>query len=309
MKIAAIDLGTNTFHLLISEATEQSYRALTSKRVYVKLRDGGLQTRSITPAAQQRALEAMRIFKKLMDEYEVKHVRAVATSAMRNANNAATLLQTIQDQTGIAVEVISGTQEAAFTYRGVKEAVQFNQDIALIMDIGGGSVEFILCNAQKALWDQSFDIGAQRLLDTFHRHDPILPQELRRLEQYLEEKLSPLFEAIAPYQPNRLIGTSGAFETLLAMYKAKEQLPVHGQAPAQDLPLHHFEQLYQDIRYKSYQERLQVPGLFNKRVDMIVVSSTLIRFVLSKTNIPRITVSTYAIKEGLFFTTLEAAHQ
>ena len=306
MKLAVIDLGTNTYHLLIGEVNEQGYREIARKRAYVKLGEGGLQTGSIMPAAQQRALEAMVGFKKLIDEYKVDHVRAMATSAMRSASNAAVLIQTIKDHTDIEVEIISGAQEAALIYRGVKEAVQIGSDNDLIMDIGGGSVEFIICNAQKALWEQSFEIGAQRLVDTFHCHDPISPEELSKLEHYLEERLQPLFEAIALYQPTRLIGTSGAFTTLISIYKAKEQLFADLHAPAYDLPLHHFEQLYNDIRYKSYEERLQVPGLSNQRVDMIVISSALIQFVLSKTNISRITVSTYSLKEGLFFYTLEA---
>ena len=227
----------------------------------------------------------------------------------RSASNAAVLIQTIKDHTGIEVEIISGAQEAALIYRGVQEAAQIGSGNELIMDIGGGSVEFIICNAQKALWEQSFEIGAQRLVDTFHRHDPISSEELSKLEHYLEEKLQPLFEATTLYQPTRLIGTSGAFTTLISMHKAKEQLPADLHAITYDLPLHHFEQLYHDIRYKSYEERLQVPGLSNQRVDMIVASSALIQFVISKTSIARITVSTYSLKVGLFFCTLEASRQ
>ena len=112
MKLAVIDLGTNTYHLLIGEVNEQGYREIARKRAYVKLGEGGLQTGSIMPAAQQRALEAMVGFKKLIDEYKVDHVRAMATSAMRSASNAAVLIQTIKDHTDIEVEIISGAQDS-----------------------------------------------------------------------------------------------------------------------------------------------------------------------------------------------------
>ncbi|MEM7055279.1 MAG: exopolyphosphatase [Bacteroidota bacterium] len=307
MQIAVIDLGTNTFHLVIGEIAKQGYREVARKRVDVKLGAGGLQAGSITPAAQQRAIEAMVGFKRIIDTNKVGHVRAVATSAMRSASNAAVLIQTIKDYTGIAVEIISGSQEAALIYRGVKEAVQMSSANELIMDIGGGSVEFIIGNDQKASWKKSFEIGAQRLADIFHSYDPISPAALSKLERYLEEKLQPLFEASTLYEPTRLIGTSGAFTTLTSIYSAQKQLPLDPHATTHDLPLHHFEQIYHDIRYKSYEERIQIPGLSNQRVDMIVVSSALIQFVLSKTNISSITTSIYSLKAGLFFHALETA--
>jgi exopolyphosphatase / guanosine-5'-triphosphate,3'-diphosphate pyrophosphatase len=201
MKIATIDLGTNTFHLLIGEKTKQGYQEILKKRIYVQLGQDGFKNSCITPDAQLRALEAMISFKKLIDEYDIKHVYAVATSAIRNATNRAELIARIQEQTGITVNIISGTQEAMLIYAGVKETQAIGSELALIMDIGGGSVEFIVCNNQKSLWEQSFEIGAQRLLDRFHRHDPILPEELIQLEKYLEETLSPLLQAIETYNP------------------------------------------------------------------------------------------------------------
>lgn len=307
MHIAVIDLGTNTFHLVIGEIAEQGYREIAGKRVDVRLGAGGLQTGIITPAAQERAVEAMVGFKRIIDTNKVSHVHAVATSAMRSASNAAVLIQTIKDYTGIAVEIISGAQEAALIYRGVREAVQMSLANELIMDIGGGSVEFIICNAQKVSWKRSFEIGAQRLKDMFHSYDPISSAALSKLEHYLEGKLQPLFEASTLHQPTRLIGTSGAFTTLISIYNAKKQLSTDPHATTYKLPLSCFERIYHDIRYKSYEERIQVPGLSNQRVDMIVVSSALIQFVLGKTNISSITTSSYSLKVGLFFHALETA--
>lgn len=305
MKIAVVDLGTNTFHLLIGEQTKQGYREILKKRIHVQLGQGGFKTSTITPEAQLRALEAMVSFKKLIDEHDIKQVYAAATSAVRNAKNGKEFITRIQDQTGIVVNIISGTQESMLIYKGVRETQSIGPGVALIMDIGGGSVEFILCNGQKALWEQSFEIGAQRLLDNFHNHDPILPEELTQLEQYLEEALSPLLQAIKTYQPTKLIGTSGAFSTLVTMHQAQSEGQQLSQDIVYELPLNYINQAYQTIRYMTAAERLQIPGLAQERIDMIVVSSALIHFVLDKSRISHIVVSSYSLKMGLFSQALE----
>jgi exopolyphosphatase/guanosine-5'-triphosphate,3'-diphosphate pyrophosphatase len=315
MKIAVIDLGSNTFHLVIVDASNHKYQDLigqplekieiTRKRLYVRIGEGSLALGYITPAAKQRALNAMVEFREIIDDYKVDEIYAVATSAMRNASNTVEIVDSIQQLTNIPVEVISGAQEAALIYKGVKAAVKI-EETALIMDIGGGSVEFIICQPNKPLWAQSFEIGAQRLIDNFHYNDPIQPEDLLKLEAYLEENLQPLFHALEIYKPTRLIGSSGAFTTLISMYRTKEQLPVVDlETTAYELPLEKLIEIYKDIRYKNCEERLQIPGLSDQRVDMIVVSTALIYFVLNKSNIRKITASKYSLKVGLFFHALE----
>lgn len=305
MRIAIIDLGTNTFLLLIGETTAQGYKFIHQERIDVKLGEGSLQQKHLTPAAQKRALAAIEAFKKIMDEYAVDYVQAVATSAFRSANNAAALVQQIKDKTGVAIEVISGEQEAALIYQGVKAAANVEQGHALIMDIGGGSVEFIICDAQKALWQHSFEIGAQRLLDAFHCHDPILPEELLQMEAYLEVQLQPLFGATALYLPNKLIGASGTFETLVAMYRKREGLTFDTDITTHDIPLDQFDYIYELIRYKSREERLNLPWMPLNRVDMIVVACALIHFVLKKTHLTTMQYSAYSLRMGLFLNALE----
>ncbi len=113
------------------------------------------------------------------------HVQAVTTSAFRNASNAVMFMQQIKGKTGIEVEVISGEQKASLIYKDVSTAVKVDQGHALIMDIDGGSMEFIISDAQKAQWQHSFEIGVQGLSGAFHLHDPILPEELLHIEAYL----------------------------------------------------------------------------------------------------------------------------
>jgi exopolyphosphatase/guanosine-5'-triphosphate,3'-diphosphate pyrophosphatase len=307
MKIAIIDLGTNTFHIVIYETIDQApgYQEIARKRIYVSLGQDGIATAYIVPEAAARALNAMLEFRAMLDQHQVEKVYAVGTSALRNATNTAELISKIQQKTNISVEIISGQEEASLIYAGVKEAVTMTDETDLVMDIGGGSVEFILCNKNKALWQYSFEIGAQRLADQFHQQDPITPEALFQLDAYLEEKLNPLFEVIDRYQPTQLIGSSGAFAILFLVYAAKEKISIDAGATAAHLPVQKLIEIYHDIRYKTHQERIQVLGMPNQRVDMIVVSTSLIHFVLQRTGIQHLTVSKYALKEGLLFRALE----
>ncbi len=305
MKIAVIDLGTNTFHLLIGEYTNHQYREITKKRIYVHLGQGMEINSHISLEAQLRALEAMSTFKKILHEHDVKHVYAVATSAIRTAVNGQELIARIQVHSGIEVTIISGTQESMLIYAGVKATLALGSDISLIMDIGGGSVEFILCNDQEALWERSFEIGAQRLMEQFHTQDPILPDELRRLEAHLEKTLAPLFEAMDTYRPTQLIGTSGAFTSLVSIHRGQTASHSDPQAIIYTLPPNFIEEIYEDVRYKRAEERNQIPRLRHEKVDMIVVSSALIRFILHRSSISTMLVSNYDLKVGLFYQVME----
>ncbi|MDQ4140147.1 MAG: phosphatase, partial [Bacteroidota bacterium] len=172
-RIALIDMGTNTFHLLIAEIKpEGEPETLVKLKESVKLGQDGISLGAIAPDAVERALQTLTNFKVEIDKYDVSEVRAVATSAVRNAANGAKLTAAILKQTGIEVEVISGDREAELIYYGVKLALEIGSERSLIIDIGGGSVEFIICDGDTIFWKQSFEIGAQRLMDKFFINDP-----------------------------------------------------------------------------------------------------------------------------------------
>ena len=155
--IAVIDLGTNTFHILIAEVTEpHNYRIVHRLRIPVMIGKGGINQGLITEEGQERALAALQQFAALIRQYEVQQVRATATSAFRNARNGKALVQRIREETGIRIEVIDGMQEAEYIFGGVQEALSLDHEPILIMDIGGGSVEFILSSDQQVRWKQSF---------------------------------------------------------------------------------------------------------------------------------------------------------
>lgn len=301
-KVATIDLGTNTFHLLVAELNERdTFQVIHHERIPVLIGRGGINQGIIIPEAQERALDALRHFRTQLNSLSIalENVHCTATSAFRNAKNGQELAEKIVEETGIKVDIIPGDREAEYIYYGVRDAVSLGDQYALIMDIGGGSCEFILCNQDKILWKQSFEIGAQRLLDRFDIQDPISQENIKALHKYFSEILKPLTQIIDQYQPRTLVGASGTFDTLSDIYALEAQLSVPEDATERPLTYEAFQKMLQDFSQKARPERLSIPGMIEMRVDMIVVASWLIHFVLEEYQIRDIRISSYALKEGL----------
>lgn len=301
MRKAVIDLGTNTFHLFIVEINDLELKALYKEKIAVKLGQNGISKGKIAADAMKRALHALGIFKNVLDQFEVEVVMGTATSAIRNAKNGKELVDKIFEQTGIQIEVISGEREAELIYKGVKSAMDIGTDNQLIMDIGGGSVEFILGNNEEMLWKQSFEIGAQRLLDRFHLTDPMPAQSLEEIFEFLDRELASLRAAIKAYRPQSIIGCSGTFDTLCQIYNASKGLASKDKPIVQSLPFKDYRDIHRDLLIKNTAERLAIPGMVSMRVDMIVVASCLISYVTEHIQTEKIMASSYALKEGLLY--------
>lgn len=305
-KFAVIDMGTNTFHLLIAKKEGKGISVLWKEKVSVKIGQGGINDGYITGPAYKRALETIDYFKGKIDKEKVKGIFATATSAVRNAKNGANLVKEIKERSAIEVKVISGEVEAELIYYGVKYAVDLGKDISLIMDIGGGSVEFIICNEDNIFWKASFEIGAQRLIDKFQKSDPIAPEDIQSVISFLDEKLQPLFEACKKFKPCFLVGSSGSFDTICDIDIQRKGLKFQMEDQKEySLDFDSFEKIFQLLLSKNREERLLVPGMVEMRVDMIVIGGILIFFILSQIEIRDIKVSTYALKEGVLFKVLE----
>ncbi len=302
MKQAIIDLGTNTFHLLIAEKIDNGYQTLFRESRPAKLGMGGINQGVITGEATERALVVLRYFREVLDQYGVDpaQVAAIGTSAIRVAGNQVEFVERVRQEIGIEIRVISGDQEADYIYRGVRAAGALDEQTALVMDIGGGSVEFILGNQTRIFWKQSFEIGGQRLLERFMRTDPISPGSIDKLNDYFREQLLPLANAIHQYQPVVLAGSSGSFDTLVDMWFMHEKghLPPPHQSTF-DLSIAEFYRLYELLVSRTQTERMQLPGMIELRVDMIVVAVCLIDYVLRTYGIDQIRTSTWSLKEGV----------
>ncbi len=291
-----IDMGTNTFHLLVVERNASGgWDPVLKKRTYVKLAEEGIQR--IGARAFARALSALQHFKEALDQLgiPVQAAKAFGTAALRTAENAGELIQAIETQTGIRAEVISGDREALLIHKGVKRAVPFPKNRVLIMDIGGGSVEFILCDQEQVFWQQSFPIGVAVLLQRFHKADPITSAEVETLEGYLDTTLEPLWEALERFPAATLIGASGTFDVIdLFLLDPLEKPETYGY-----IEISAFEPLYQQFIRSTLAERNEMEKLPKERVEMVIVALVLVRYVLKKAGIREIYTSTYALKEGM----------
>jgi exopolyphosphatase/guanosine-5'-triphosphate,3'-diphosphate pyrophosphatase len=269
------------------------------ERLAVKIGMGGINQQMILPEAIERAVLAMQSFKNTINKFKVQEVFAFGTSALRNAKNTQAVLHEIKSITDIDVEVISGDREADFIYRGAASALDLGTENSLILDIGGGSVEFIIGNNKGICWKASVDIGAQRLLEKFQQHDPIHTDEIEALEVHFDKKLGALFNALTKYKPQILVGSSGTFDTLSDIFCAQHHILKSPEEIETALSLEGFHEIYSNLLIRNRKERMEIPGMIEMRVDMIVVACCLINYILKNHHFNRIRVSTYALKEGV----------
>jgi exopolyphosphatase / guanosine-5'-triphosphate,3'-diphosphate pyrophosphatase len=296
--VAIIDMGTNTFHLLIAEISSKP-KILLRDREAVKVGKGGINKNMIPPDGFERALNTIRKFKSTIDQYGVRKTLAFGTSAIRNATNGHELIKAIQTSTGIDSRVIDGNEEAELIFGGVKTAMDLGIENSLVVDIGGGSVEFIIGDSSGIKWKRSFEIGGQRLLEEFQKFDPIGSDEVKALEAFLQVQLEPLAEQLSQFNPTTLVGVSGTFDTLSEMFCARNGLPYYEHDSETPLEISAFPSIYKDILSHDRAGRLLLPGMIEMRVDMIVVACVLANFVLNMHSFRNVRVSTYSLKEGV----------
>ncbi|RYG22173.1 MAG: exopolyphosphatase [Chitinophagaceae bacterium] len=292
MKIAIIDLGTNTFHLLIAETGEQEPKILYKTNKPVRLGEDITKANLIIPTAFERGIECLKEFKETIDQFGVEKVKAIATSGVRSAKNGQDFVNAAKLEAGIRIEIINGDEEANYIYNGVKWSGAISET-SLIMDIGGGSTEFILCTPQHLIWKKSYNIGAARLMQGFFKSDPISENDQSAIERHLNEQLSELISICEIHQPRVLIGSAGAFETFDTMINGE------GAVKTTKISYEAYRKLSSVLINANHQERKQMNGLIPLRVDMIVMATLLTNFVLEKLAIKNITLSTYDLKMGV----------
>jgi exopolyphosphatase/guanosine-5'-triphosphate,3'-diphosphate pyrophosphatase len=301
-RLGIIDLGTNTFHLLIVEKNGDAVKTIFHESRPARIGLGGINQQIIHPDAIQRALTILRYFREKLDEFEVKDTKthAFGTSAIRNATNREDFCTQIRQETNINITVIDGNREAEYIYYGVRYGADLGDYPSLIMDIGGGSVEFIIGNRSQIFWKQSFEVGGQRLMEKFMRNDPLSQGDRRSLYNHFEENLIPLANAVHQYAPNKLVGSSGTFDTLIDIdyHHRTNTWPPKTETDFL-LPIEEFYRIYELVLSGNHEARMGIPGMIELRVDMIVVAMCLVDYVLKTYGIKQIQVSSYALKEGV----------
>lgn len=300
MRLAVIDCGTNTFNLIIVETNDRlRFSRVDNTRIPVKLGEGAINKGFIATEPFKRGVEAIRSFDQLIRQLGVDQVLAFATSAIRDAANGEQFVNTIQQEFNISLRVIDGNKEAELIYLGIRQAVTLSNQVSLIMDIGGGSTELILASRDNIYWKGSFRIGAARLLEKFRPSDPITAQEITAMEQYLDGELATFFEAAKQFKPVELVGSSGAFDSIVEMIHGE----LGGEALTEDktgysIDLGQYHRISELVRSSTLEQRRQIKGLVPMRFDMIVISCLMIDYILKACSLEALRVSVYSLKEG-----------
>jgi exopolyphosphatase/guanosine-5'-triphosphate,3'-diphosphate pyrophosphatase len=299
MKLAVIDCGTNTFNLIIVHLTGNRYKRVFNTRIPVKLGEGFVEMGNIAEQPFRRGIDAISEFHGHLREIKVDKILAFATSAIRDGLNGKEFVDTVRERFDIDILIIDGDREAELIYYAVREAVQMNDDVSLIMDIGGGSTEFILANHHGIMWKQSFNIGAARLLQKFNPRDPITKEEIENMNAYLEAQLVSLFIATEAYRPVELIGSSGAFESIIEMIHGElGGEPFTGHKTEYVIGLDDYSRISEMVVTSTMAGRKKLKGLVPMRYDMIVICCLMVDFIIKSFNLHKMRVSTYSLKEG-----------
>ena len=195
-----------------------------------------------------------------------------------------------------------------FIYYGVQQAVELGNEKSLIMDIGGGSVEMIIANEKHIYWKQSFKLGAALLIDKFKPGDPLSQKDLKVLIAHFKEIMKPAFVACKKYHPVKLIGSAGSFETIASMIRHRfPDSGSHYGKTSHPIKLQHFKDIHRTLVVSDADARNRMKGLIKMRIDMIVMASLLLNFVLDQTKIKNIQLSTFALKEGALWKTIQSS--
>ena len=290
---AIIDIGTNTAHLLIAVHTDQGdIEVLHKRRRYTFLGAEGLDI--ISEAAQARLWEALDAFKTDIDLHQDLKVRVIATEGLRSAANGRGIYDHISQQYGWPMSIISGDEEARLIYEGVALSIDLSQGHALIMDIGGGSVEFILVSEGHKILQRSYPIGISRLHAYFHQEEPLQEKSISAMSSYLDDLIKEVIQACKSSEsPIKLVGCAGTFEVLLSDEDRANPKKALAVTPIQTL-----NHLLSMTIYKEESARALVPGIPKERSKYIVVALLLIKYICDHLDNEQIYISKYALKEG-----------
>jgi exopolyphosphatase/guanosine-5'-triphosphate,3'-diphosphate pyrophosphatase len=302
MRIAAIDIGTNSIHMIVVRVRpDLSFEVIDREKEMVRLGAGGLDGRSLTATAKTAALQTLAKFRRLADVHKVDEVVAAATSAVREADNGGDFIDEVARRTGIRIRIISGAEEARLIHMAAVYGVHMGGTPAVVIDIGGGSVEITLGTASHLSHARSFKVGVIRLTERFVRTDPLSARDERRLVKHINRETGEYLDTIAEKKFDRVIGTSGTILSLGAVALAESGARTTGDEALrnQRLPAKAIRRLRNRLSDADLEARLHMDGLDPRRADIAVAGSVLLDCILRRLGAVEITLCDLALREGL----------
>ena len=303
--LAAIDIGTNSIHMVVVKINPElsAFNIVDTEKNTVRLGERCQKTGNLLPEAITRAMGALRRCQEIAKGWNVDQIIAVATSAVREAPNGRAFIADVEVELGLSINLISGVEEARRIYLGVLSGVELNHQPHVIIDIGGGSTELIVGDGHEPRWLSSTKVGAVRLTEDFLRTDPIKTLDFERLQAYVRGKMEwPLEEVRSHLRPDehpQLIGTSGTIESLIRIHAHKtlgdDPTALHGYV----LPLEDLQQLTDRLSKLSYAERCAIPGMSERRAEIIVAGAVILQECMTLLGLTAITACERALREGM----------
>ncbi len=301
MRIAVFDIGTNSIHMKVVEVSpDLSFEVLEHEKDMTRIGDGSFRSGKLSKSAMRRALKVLTRFTRLAKAEGAEKMIAVATSAVRDAKNGPQFVRLVLKKTGLRVRIVSGREEGRLIFLGASSDPQTPRGKVLVVDIGGGSAEFILGSRKKIDTNESFPLGVARLTDRFITKDPPSKENLRNLEEYLEEKLSEALKSIGKNKFSiRVVGTGGTIINLASIvYQANEarRLRLHDYF---ELKKKQFLKIHRKIIRMNSRRLRELPGLDRKRSDIILAGSLLVSLLMERLKKDRFFVSDKGVREGV----------
>ena len=294
-RIAAIDVGSNSLHMVVAQADpDGSLTTLWRMKEMVGLGRISFPSRQLSGEAMDRAISTLRRFQQAARARGCEKILAIATSAVREAENGGDFLRRARRELGLGIKVVSARDEAKLIYLGVRHAVELGTKPHFILDIGGGSVEFIVGDSHKAALLESRKLGAARMTAQFVSSDPISPADLKALSAHYDEELGPVCESVLALKPVAAIGTSGTMENLAAMCAAMEKHENSGIIQRDAL-----SRLLTRLIESRSKDRATMTGLDDQRKDQIIAGALLVGELLRRLNLSEIRLCKSALREGI----------
>lgn len=303
--IAAIDVGTNSFHMVIALVDiKGTMKVITREKEMVRLGAGAKDMKLIAPDAMQRGIVTMQRFAKLAETHGAK-IRAIATSAVREAQNKLEFIQKVKKTSGVDIEVVSGNEEGRLIYLGTVHALPIFSKKTLVIDIGGGSTETIIGKEGETIFVYSEKIGTIRLKERFFPNGYATKESIRACRDYLNGTWSPVLDRIKKIGFDAAVGTSGTIQAIAAITQADAGISntgvLNGITISGDAALHAISKI---CKANSIEEIMGIKSMDEKRADIIVAGAMIIEYAIKYLGIKKLHVSPYALREGVLFDTL-----
>lgn len=306
MKLAAIDIGTNSIHMIIVNVTSKdTFEVLFQEKEMVKLGVGVFANNMLSEKAFEAGIETISRYVKLADDYGVEHIITAATSATREAKNGREFLDLLIEKVGIIPQLISGKEEARLIFLAVERSLDIGEDNAMVIDIGGGSTEVVVGNKQEVLFKSSMKLGVLRLLDRIGSDKPLSETQVAELKEHIKDIAKKYIAGASEAGFKKVVGTSGTIRTLGEALLLQKDKKILNSVNAEVVSVAGLEKLVTQLIDLPSSKRDQIEGISSNRVDAIHLGGLCLLEILKLAGVEELTLSDASLRDGLIIDYIE----